>query len=84
MKVQFEISFWKWLAIFAYKRIAKPQGKRPDGIPFHRSEDAICTGFEPRKKKPGDYDDCDSDGHYLCFKCCHLSEQRRKELLDEV
>ena len=49
-----------------------------------------CEGFEPVKnpdwlgvdvRAPGG-GDCDSDGHYLCSSCEHLSDQRIDDLVD--
>jgi hypothetical protein len=63
--------FWLWLARFAFRRL-QPGGKMPAGVPRVRDPEAPCTGFAPRKPKPGDYE-CRSDGHYLCAECAHLA-----------
>ena len=68
--------FWMRIACFAFKRAVKANGQEPDGIPFRRSREAFCDGYEPRKKLPGDWDDCMTDGHYLCYQCCHRSETK--------
>jgi hypothetical protein len=75
MKIVIEFSFWKWLMLFAYRRYAKSMKQKPVGIPGNRDPENICECYEPRKKKPGDWDDCQSDGHYLCKECCHLFEE---------
>jgi hypothetical protein len=62
--------FWHALMIFAYRRLRANVGKIPDGVPMIRSADARCSGFEPRRRQPGDFD-CSGDGHYLCTECCH-------------
>ncbi len=62
---------WIGIACFAFKRAVKANGNEPDGIPFRRSREAYCDGYEPRKKLLGDWADCETDGHYLCSKCCH-------------
>ena len=72
---------WMAIACFSFKRAVKANGQEPDGIPFRRSREAFCDGYEPRKKRMGDWDDCMTDGHYLCYKCCHRSET---EALEEV
>ena len=61
-----------WLKVirFSYRRIAGPDGE-PDGVPGRRDPDALCHGYSPRKRQNGDWD-CEGDGHYLCFECCHL------------
>lgn len=65
-----------WLTVirFAYRRAAFATDE-PDGVPGRRSPEFSCDAYEPRKKKPGDWGDCDSDGHYLCRECCHLKEE---------
>ena len=63
--------FWKWIAIYAFRRWAQPNARKPDGIPFNRSPDSECTAYEPRKWQIQDFNDCNTDGHYLCRECCH-------------
>ena len=65
--------FWFTVLLFAYRRILTRGEGEPDGIPGRRDPDAICTGYSPRKQRDGDWD-CGGDGHYLCWKCCHLYE----------
>ena len=43
----------------------------PDGIPHRRDPDNPCPAYEPRDYRPGDWGDCETDGHYLCGECCH-------------
>lgn len=64
--------FWVWLCRFSARRIVIGKGEMPCGIPTIRDPDAKCTGYEPRKRKGGDWD-CVGDGHYLCKECCHLA-----------
>jgi len=72
MRIEIDTSkLWMRVASIAFKQAIKVGNKEPDGIPFRRSPEAFCNGYEPRKKKPGDWDDCITDGHYLCVKCCH-------------
>jgi hypothetical protein len=66
---------WLWIARFAYRRCADACPKPPDGLPFMRSPNAVCHFFEPRPREMGDFHDCQSDGHYLCKECCHLSDE---------
>lgn len=63
----------RWLALFFWrqymKRVPVPH---PDGIPYERDPQAPCEFYEPFKRKGRWYfDDCDTDGHYLCDKCIH-------------
>jgi len=46
----------------------------PDGVPCIRDAGARCTGYEPRKRVPGDWE-CSGDGHYLCEECAHHVSQ---------
>ena len=64
-------SAWKAVALFAYRRWAEPNGEMPVGVPSFRDPEHICTGYEPRKRGPGDYAECEGDGHYLCAGCAH-------------
>ena len=72
MKITIEFNFWLWLMRFAYRRCAVADCVKPVGIPGNRDPEHECIGYSPRKKLFGDWDDCESDGHYLCRKCCHL------------
>jgi hypothetical protein len=63
---------WLWLLRLSYTKIATASPELPDGVPGFRSKDAQCSGYSPRKLKPGDFTDCEGDGHYLCKECCHL------------
>jgi hypothetical protein len=71
---------WKWLALFAYRRRAaiEPAGRKPVGVPGNRDPDDPCACYEPRRPRLGDFQDCLSDGHYLCRECCHLDPARRE------
>lgn len=65
----------KWLLIWIYRQLVKSvkaSGKRPVGIPLERDPDAPCEFYEPVKRF-GQYrfNDCETDGHYLCDKCIH-------------
>ena len=60
-----------WLLYFGYRHCDVHGDKEPDGVPFRRSPEAPCDGYEPRGTKADDWGDCETDGHYLCQKCCH-------------
>lgn len=62
---------WRALALFAYRRWATPEAERPLGVPGNRDPQAPCTVYAPRKWQPGDFQDCEGDGHYLCEGCAH-------------
>lgn len=71
---------WFLIARFAYRRCADPIEKAPVGLPGMRDPDNRCHVYEPRKKHERDFGDCQSDGHYLCKECAHLSAERRAEM----
>jgi hypothetical protein len=73
--------FWKAIFLFAYRRWAIPGEKKPVGIPGNRDPDYPCSGYEPvpielarqlsfNSGNPF-WQDCQTDGHYLCAECCH-------------
>jgi hypothetical protein len=64
--------FWRAVALFAYRRWAVPNGRKPVGLPGNRDPENPCVVYEPRPVEPGDFADCQGDGHYLCKECCHL------------
>jgi hypothetical protein len=65
---------WRGIIRFAWRRIVKPGGKIPDGVPTIRDAEARCEAYSPRKRSPRDWD-CQGDGHYLCDECAfHVKE----------
>ena len=62
---------WIRVSLFAYMRWRGPGAVPPEGVPFHRDPSAVCPGYDPRPPKLGYWRDCETDGHYLCFSCCH-------------
>ena len=71
--------FWKAIALFAYRRWAIPGEKKPVGIPGNRDPDHPCAAFEPLWKNRETWDDCQTDGHYLCDECCHKAQPDDEE-----
>lgn len=71
--------FWIWLCRLAYRKASKSPGygREPVGVPLRRDPSNPCPAYEPRPHRPGDWNDCETDGHYLCSECCH----RAKEVL---
>lgn len=51
----------------------------PDGVPGIRDIEAICPAYSPRKRLPGDWSDCEGDGHYLCKGCALLQRDDETE-----
>lgn len=68
--------FWKWLALFAYRRWARPDEKKPVGIPGNRDPDHPCEAYAPRRRGPFEWADCQTDGHWLCAECCHRAPEK--------
>ena len=64
--------FWKQVALFAYRRWARSEGRKPVGVPGNRDPDDPCPFYAPRLRRMGDWNDCRTDGHYLCRRCCHM------------
>ena len=69
--------FWLSIARFAFYRVTTVTRYEdlPDGIPFLRDPTNPCPIYEPRPIQPGDWPDCQTDGHYLCEECCHNIER---------
>lgn len=64
-------AFWRSIALFAYRRWVTPGEPKPWGVPGNRDPDHPCEVYSPRKWRPGDWNDCQTDGHALCVECCH-------------
>ena len=73
------MKFWRWLALFAYRRWAIAEGRKPVGIPGNRDPQAPCESYAPRKRKFGDWSGCMTDGHYLCRGCAHRVEESERQ-----
>jgi hypothetical protein len=72
--------FWVWLCRLAYRRATTgPSRKEPVGLPRRRDPENRCEAYEPRACEPGDWRDCDTDGHYLCEECCHRAPESEEE-----
>jgi hypothetical protein len=64
---------WVWLCRFAYRRAITGRSRTPVGLPGNRDPEFRCLQYDPRRKR-GEHGDCDTDGHYLCVGCTHISE----------
>lgn len=64
--------FWRAVALFAYRRWAVPEARKPVGIPGNRDPDNPCGEYSPRPREAADYA-CEGDGHYLCHGCAHYA-----------
>ncbi len=61
-------------------------GRIPDGEPGIRDVDAPCEVFDPVgtafQTAPGT-GDCETDGHYICAECVHISRDALRRKRDE-
>jgi hypothetical protein len=79
-------TMWKFIALFAYRRWARrdPDTLKPTGVPGNRDPEQPCTAYSPRPYELGDWNDCESDGHYLCRECAHLTRESEYHEFREV
>lgn len=64
----------KWLTTFFWRKwlaTIKATDTKPVGIPYQRDPEHPCNHYEPAKTGQWSFADCETDGHYLCAKCCH-------------
>jgi hypothetical protein len=71
--------FWRWLMRWAYRHWALAEPVKPVGIPGHRDPENPCTAYAPRPARWNDWQDCHTDGHYLCRGCAHRAVQAVRE-----
>ena len=73
--------FWYRLCLFAYRRMRgrMPYRDLPNGVPGVRDVNSVCTVYSPRKRLPGDWGDCEGDGHYLCEGCALWKRDDERE-----
>lgn len=69
--------FWRWAALFAWRRWSRAEGRRPVGVPGNRDPESPCPAYAPRRPRFGDFKDCEGDGHYLCKECAHRATEVR-------
>ena len=67
--------FWLTLCRWSYRHAAKASPVKPVGIPMNRDPASPCTSYEPREAVDADWRDCQTDGHYLCAECAHISDE---------
>lgn len=72
-------SFWRWLALFAYRRWAGPEQQKPVGVPGNRDPESPCESYAPRPAHMRDWGGCAGDGHYLCGECAHFDTEAREQ-----
>lgn len=79
---KFSHRFWFWILQLAWRRVAPPMKQKPVGLPLYRDPFSPCEAYEPRPVKPGDFTDCQTDGHYLCRQCCHRDQTLDAEVIE--
>lgn len=72
-------AFWRWLALFSYRRWARDEPQNPVGVPGNRDHDSPCDAYAPRPKRLRDWGGCVGDGHYLCVECAHYEPEPVEE-----
>jgi hypothetical protein len=73
-------SLWGLLCLFAYRRWAIAEGRKPLGVPLHRDPLSPCPAYAPRPWKLGDWNDCETDGHHLCKRCAHRMPEEARDV----
>lgn len=73
--IVFSITMFWWKISM---RLIKHNKEKPMGIPYQRDPDNPCEFYEPNSRGRYNFDDCESDGHYLCKKCCHKEKEDEK------
>lgn len=62
-------------------------GRIPDGTIGIRDLDAPCEEFLPHGAEPlhgmHTFSDCETDGHYICEECVHISERALRHRRDQ-
>jgi hypothetical protein len=76
IKISVSFNFWLWLCRFAYKRLTYKLDREPVGIPARRDPDSVCEAYSPRKRNEGEWNGCQTDGHYLCKECALIDEEK--------
>ncbi len=62
--------FWTKILWLAYRHLID-KGICPVGVPGVRDIEFRCDAFDPRPARFDPHPTCETDGHYLCEKCCH-------------
>ena len=69
MKLGLGSRFWRWLCVFAFRRLKARGGRLPDGVPCVRDVDHPCHAYRPGRRSGEPAGQCWGDGHYLCAEC---------------
>jgi len=68
---------WVWLCRFAFRGAYKST-VAPVGLPGNRDPEHMCRYYSP-VSRPDGTGSCETDGHYLCRECDHISSDALKE-----
>lgn len=72
----------KRIALFLWRiavRLIEPQRGKVVGLPYNRDPEHPCEYYEPGPRGQYAFDDCETDGHYLCKKCIHRVKEAGKD-----
>jgi hypothetical protein len=67
---KFKHRFWTKVFWLAYRHLIE-KGIAATGVPGVRDIEFRCDAFDPRPARFDPNPTCETDGHYLCDKCCH-------------
>jgi hypothetical protein len=70
--------FWTKVLWLAYRNLIE-KGICPVGVPGVRDIEFRCDAFDPRPVRFDPNPTCETDGHYLCEKCCHKARKPEYE-----
>ena len=68
-----------WRALYAELN----GGRVPDGTPGIRDQDAPCEHYDLDGSLGAVFSDCETDGHYLCEECVHISARALRRRRDQ-
>ena len=55
--------------LWCYRQLTPAQTVAPVGTPNVRDPEDRCDAYNPNKMKPGQVQECETDGHHLCTFC---------------
>lgn len=81
MKYLLKMLIWLGRLFYTlYYRLKPEAAQLIPGIPYNRDPNAPCEAYEPFLQPRKEYfTDCETDGHYLCKKCCHRKVENQPE-----
>lgn len=74
IKIPTKRDIYKYILLWAYRKVIQPSETMPVGIPHNRDPEYPCPGYEPTYNANIWWDNCETDGHYLCTECSHIKK----------